>query len=106
MDSTLLQKYEFSAFLYGGLVLGLLFELFSRLNAWMPNRFFTHALDVLAVLLSGIDIAATFYIANGGEFRLFGALAMAAGATLVHGSVGKLLPRPAHAFCIRKRTVL
>lgn len=106
MDSTLLQPYEFSAFLYGGLVLGLLIEGFSRLRALLPNRYFGHAADFLLLLFSGFVVFATFYLVNGGQFRLFGALSITAGVLLVHGSVGKLLPKPKRAFCIRKKSML
>ena len=94
MDSTLLQPYELTVFLYGGLLLGILTELNSLLRRLFPNRFFVHGLDLLLVALASVIIALTFYRANGGEFRLFGVLFLLFGVLLVHGSLGQLLPRP------------
>ena len=103
MDSTLLQPYELSAFLYGGFLLGILLELNSFCRHLFPYRFFVHGFDLLLTVLSAIIIALTFYWANGGEFRLFGALFLLFGILLVHGSLGQLLPRPKPIKLYRKK---
>ena len=103
MDSTLLQPYELSAFLYGGFLLGLLWEESRLLRQLFPHRYFVHGIDLLFTCLGAAVIAITFYWANGGEFRLFGGLFLAFGALLVHGSLGQLLPRPKPVKLYRKQ---
>jgi len=103
MDSTLLQPYELSAFLYGGFLIGILLEGNLLLRHLFPLRFFVHGFDLLFSALSAAIIALTFYFANGGEFRFFGLLFLLFGILLVHGSLGRLLPRPRPIKLYRKR---
>ncbi len=93
MDTTLLQGYELMTFLYGGIVLGAAYELLDFLRRWLANRWFQHACDFLFVIAFGFTIAASFYIANGGEFRAFGALGMLAGFFAVRVTLGWALRR-------------
>lgn len=93
MDTTLLQGYELMAFLYGGIVLGAAYELSAFLRRCLANRWFQHACDFLFVVAFGIVLAASFYIANGGEFRSFGVLGMLAGFFAVRITLGHALRR-------------
>lgn len=82
MENTLLNGYALLAFLYGGIVIGLLSDCFFFLRRIIRSRLMLHLTDALMALLSGGIAEAVFFLVTGGGLRLYGFLLLALGAWL------------------------
>ena len=82
MENTLLNGYAFLAFLYAGIVVGLLSDLFFFLRRAKALRRAGNVLDACLALLSACVMEAAFLLVTGGALRLYGFAVIALGAAL------------------------
>lgn len=89
MDSTLSQGYSLLIFLYGGIVLGIIWDALR----FVRRRFRGAAVFIVCDLLfSAVFLAVTaitFFLATNGVLRLYGALCMALGMHIAHRTLGR-----------------
>ncbi len=90
MNNTLVQPASFLIFMYGGVVLGLIGCVFTRLRARFPGRAFCGLCDALLALSFFIVCAACFLVGTRGVLRLYGFLGLALGLLLARSSFGAL----------------
>jgi spore cortex biosynthesis protein YabQ len=72
METTAPQVYIFLITVYGGLLVGVAYDIYRLVRrAAKRGRWLTVALDVLFIITLGLIVLAVMYIANSGELRLF-----------------------------------
>ncbi|MEG1524217.1 MAG: spore cortex biosynthesis protein YabQ [Clostridia bacterium] len=88
MNNTLSQGYALLAFLYAGIVLGILYDVLRVFRLLCKSRFIAHLLDTLFGLLFGLVSMTVFYLVTGGALRVYGFFVMAAGASIQQWAFG------------------
>jgi spore cortex biosynthesis protein YabQ len=72
MESTLNQPYIFLATVYGGIILGLIYDIYRGIRIMFNRKkAITIIFDVLFVLSALVISAGVLYIVNSGELRLY-----------------------------------
>ena len=101
------QWWVFLFMVYGGIILGLLYDLMAAVRALLRARRALGALFDLLYWLAATAIAFTLlYLAGQGEFRVFNALGFGIGAALYFLGPGKLLQTACKWLVRRWRVVL
>ncbi len=80
MDSTISQIPIFLATIYGGILIGVLYDVFRLLRMLFQNVIIIGILDALYYALAGILFAVMLLIINDGEFRLYTVIGALIGA--------------------------
>ena len=80
MANTLTQTAEFAAALYSGLIIGILFDLFSLLHVPFKNKWVHALIDAAFYSVAGALAGMSLLFINGGTVRLWLLLVMAFGA--------------------------
>lgn len=91
LDSTLNQLYEGMTFLYGGMASGIVYELLAVFRRHSDRRLVTGICDALFLLFALPCVALCFFVANGGELRLYGFLIMLMGGLAARWAFQPLL---------------
>ncbi len=91
MQNTLNEIWQFMGALYGGLLIGVVYQMFHLFRSPFPNKWVNAALDVLFYAVAGVMTAATLLIVNGGVLRVFVLIAIAAGVWLYLSFAGSLM---------------
>ena len=102
MENTLLNGYALLAFLYAGIVAGLVHDLTGLLLSAIHRRLLGFLIDLMLVLALGVLTGGVFYLVTGGALRLYGLILMLLGAMLSRKVFG--LPRLRICKRIVKRT--
>lgn len=72
MESTLNQPYIFLATVYGGIILGLIYDIYRGIRAMFKNKkAITIIFDLLFILSALIISVGVLYIVNSGEIRFY-----------------------------------
>ena len=83
METTAPQVYIFLITVYGGLLVGVVYDIYRLIRRIAKRgRWLTIVLDVLFIITLGVIVFAVLYIANSGELRLFIFLGLALGFAL------------------------
>lgn len=83
METTAPQVYIFLITVYGGLLVGVVYDIYRLIrHIAKRGRWLTIVLDVLFIITLGVIVFAVLYIANSGELRLFIFLGLALGFAL------------------------
>jgi len=83
METTAPQVYIFLITVYGGLLVGVAYDIYRLIRRIAKRgRWLTIVLDVLFIITLGLIVFAVLYIANSGELRLFTFLGLALGFAL------------------------
>jgi len=83
MESTLNQPYIFLATVYGGIVLGLLYDIYRGIRiAFKRKKAVTIFFDILFSLSALVITVGVLYIVNSGEFRFYTFVGFALGFAL------------------------
>lgn len=90
MYNTLLELPKFLGTLYGGLLIGILYDLFRLLRLPFSGRFMTGLLDALFYAAAGVVAAAVLLYVNGGAPRVYLFIGLALGAFLYLRFVSRL----------------
>jgi len=81
--STVNQAYVFLSTVYGGIIIGFIYDLYRMIRRIIrPKRFMTGALDMLFWLTTSLVTFIVLYFANGGEVRLYTFLGFILGFTI------------------------
>lgn len=81
--NTLNELWQFLGGLYGGILIGIIYRVFTFLRLLFKNKWVTAVFDVLFYLIASSVLALTLLIINGGELRLFILFAVFLSAGLV-----------------------
>ena len=72
METTEPQAFIFLITLYGGMVAGLVYDVYRAIRKLTKSgRWMTALLDTLFILTLGVVVTAVLYAANSGELRLY-----------------------------------
>ena len=79
MANTTLELPILLGAIYGGLLIGILYDVFKLLRLPFKNKWVVGILDVLYYILAGGLFAVTLLIINGGQLRIYAVLGVLAG---------------------------
>lgn len=91
MPNTLSEWPQFWGALYGGLVIGIVYDLFSLLRLPFGNKWCIAVIDALFYVVAGVLSALTMIFVNGGSPRIFIIAGLILGAYLYLHFVGRML---------------
>ena len=98
MSNTLLQPAAFLALVYGGIVAGMIYDVFRLIRRIVKWRFFHVLCDIVAVFGCLLACGAALLFATGGEIRPYLLVAFLAGIFLQQFSFSYLFFRAFYAF--------
>jgi len=102
METTAPQPFIFLITIYGGLIAGLIYDIYRAIRkALQAGRFVTAVLDTLFILTLGMIVTAVLYAANFGELRLYTFVGLVLGFALYMSGLSPLIAYIVHK--IRKR---
>lgn len=87
--STLTQGYALLLFIYGGVVLGVLYDAARLMRLFARKRITAHLSDALFTAAFGAVSMGAFYVTTGGALRLYGFCAMGLGMALQQWAFGR-----------------
>lgn len=91
MNNTLDQGYIFCCAIYGGLIIGAVYDMLSLARKWLRERkAICVVLDILFCILTAALILAVLFYAASGQIRIFSLLGFMAGFALYMAGLRRL----------------
>ena len=92
METTVSQPYIFVIMLYGGMLVGLAYDIYRCIRrAANRGKWFTAVFDTLFILTLGLIVIFILYSANQGELRLFTFIGFALGFALYMAGISPMI---------------